>query len=189
MRATPSELRNDMLIRYQGEWQRILEFHHVSQGQMPALIRAKLKQLSTGEEREVRLRAGEEVELLTAARRPCDFLYQNEESFVFLNPETYDEVPFPATHFGAASRFLKPGAVAEGILAGDQLVNVELPHSLDITVKDTSDTISGEYSAKGWKIAIVETGARIEVPLFVHPEDVVKVNTKTGEYMERVHPT
>ncbi|HEY7126974.1 MAG TPA: elongation factor P [Ktedonobacterales bacterium] len=189
MRATPSELRNDMLIRYRGEWQRILEFHHVSQGQMQALIRAKLKQLSTGEEHEVRLRAGEVVELLPAEHRHCDFLYRDEDHFIFLNPATYDEVPFPAEHFGGASRFLKSGVVAEGILAGDQLVNVELPHSLDVTVKDTSDTISGEYSAKGWKTAIVETGARIEVPLFVQPEDVVKVNTRTGEYMERVHPS
>ena len=189
MRATPSELHNDMLIRYHGEWQRILEFHHVSQGQMHGLIRAKLKQLSTGEEHEVRLRAGEEVELLPAERRQCDFLYRDDDQFVFLNPETYDEVPFPAEHFGEASQFLKEGVEAAGILAGDQLVNVELPYSFDLTVKDTSDTISGEYTANGWKTAVVETGARIEVPLFVQPEDVVKVNTRTGEYMERVHST
>ena len=81
---------------------------------------------------------------------------------------------------------MKPGMVVEGILAGDELVSVSLPYSVELTVKETSDTISGAYSAHGWKMAIVETGARVEVPRFVEPGDLIKVNTKTGEYMERV---
>lgn len=186
MRATLSELRNDMLIYYQGEWYRILEFHHASPGQAHGLIRVKLKHLRTGEEREIRLRIGEEVELWSGEHRPCGCLYQDGADFVFLNPETYDEVSFPAARFGEAARFLKPGIVAEGILAGNELVNVDLPHSIDLTVKDTSDTISGEYSSHGWKAAIVETGARVDVPLFIKPGDVIKMNTKTGEYIERV---
>ncbi len=76
--------------------------------------------------------------------------------------------------------------MVEGVLAGDELVSVDLPHSVDLTVKDTSDTISGEYSSNGWKAAIVETGAKVDVPLFVKPSDVIKINTKTGAYIERV---
>ncbi len=186
MRATLSELRNDMLIRYEGEWYRILEFHHVCQGRALALIRVKAKHLRTGEERELRLRIGEEVELLEGESRPSRYLYQDEAQCVFLNPETYDEVPFPQERFGEAARFLKPGIVVEGVLAGDELVSVDLPHSVDLTVKDTSDTISGEYSSNGWKAAIVETGAKVDVPLFVKPSDVIKINTKTGAYIERV---
>ena len=186
MRATLSELRKDMLIRYEGEWYRILEFEHVSQGRERPSIRITLQHQGTSEEREIRLPVGEEVELLPGERRPCDFLYQDGDTFVFLNPATLDEVPFPPERLGEARRFLKPGMVVEGILAGDELVRVELPYSVELTVKETSDTISGAYSARGWKMAMVETGARVEVPRFVEPGDVIKVNTKTSEYIERV---
>ena len=186
MRATVSELRNDMLIHYEGEWYRILEFHHVCQGQAHGLIRVKARHLSTGEDRDLRLRTGEVVELWSGEHRPCGCLYEDGEQFVFLNPATYDEVPFPTTRFGEAAQLLKPGVVAEGILAGNELVGVDLPHSIDLAVRDTSDTIADEYTSNGRKAAIVETGARVEVPLFVKSGDVIKVNTRTGEYIERV---
>jgi translation elongation factor P/translation initiation factor 5A len=109
MRATPSELRNDMLLQYQGEWYRILEFYHGSKAQARAFIRAKLKHLRTGEEREIRLRAGEEIELVPGEHRPCDYLYPDGEDFVFLNPVTFEEVAFPPERFGEARRFLKRG--------------------------------------------------------------------------------
>ncbi len=186
MRATVSELRKDMLIRYEGDWYRILDFEHVSKGREAAFIRTQIKHPGTGEEKEIRLRVGEEVELVPGARRPCDYLYQDGEDMVFLNPESLDEVRFPAERFGEARRFLKPGMVVECILAGEELVGIELPYSVELTVKESSDTISGEYSARGKKMAILETGARVEVPLFVEPGDTIKVNTKTGEYIERV---
>ncbi len=185
MRATLSELRNDLLMRYQGEWYRILGFHHGSKAQAQAVIRTRLKRLKTGEEIEIRLRAGEEIELVAGEHRFCDYLYQDEENFVFLNPETFEEVAFPAQQFGEAARFLKPGITVEGILAGDELVSVDIPYSAVLQVKDTTDTISGE-SSHGQKLSILETGARVEVPLFVAPGDHIKVNTKTGEYIERV---
>ena len=186
MQATVSDLRKDMLIQYQGEWYRILEFEHVSKGREAAFIRTELKHLGTGEEKEIRLRVGEEIELLPGEHRPCDFLYTDDGNFVFLNPETFDEVPFPAERFGEAGRFLKPGIVCEGIVVGDQLLSVDVPYSVELTVKETADTISGEYSSRGKKMAILETDARVEVPLFVQPGDVVKINTRTGEYMERI---
>jgi elongation factor P len=177
-----------MLMRYQNDWHRILEFHHVSPGNTRAFIRIKLKQLRTGEEREIRLRAGEEVELLSGEHRPCDYLYQDGQNFLFLNPATYEEVAFPPERFGQAGRLLKPGVVVEGILAGDELVSVDLPNSFDLTVTDTSDTLSGEYTGRGRKMAIVETGVRVEAPLFVEPGDVIRINTRTGAYIERVQP-
>lgn len=186
MRAALSELRNDMLIHYEGDWYRILAFHHVCQGQAHGLIRVKARHLGTGEDREFRLRAGEEVDLWPAESRPSAYLYQDGEEFVFLNPATYDEVPVPRARFGEAAQLLRPGIMAEGILAGDRLVSVDLPHFVDLTVRQTSDTISGEYSSSGRKAAIVETGAKIDVPLFVKPGDVIKINTRTGEYSERV---
>lgn len=186
MRATLSELRKDMLIRYEGEWYRILEFEHVGRGREHPFIRTTLKHQDTGEERVIRLRVGEEVELLAGERRPCDFLYQDGDNFVFLNPATLEEAAFPTERLGEVRRFLKPGMVVEGILAGDELVSVELPYSVELTVKETSDTISGEYSGRGWKMVIVETGARVEAPRFIQPGDVIKINTKTGEYIERV---
>lgn len=186
MQVTISHLRKDMLIRYEGEWYRILDFEQVSRGRERPSIRIELQQEGTGEEREIRLPVGEEVELFPGERRPCDFLYQDGDQFVFLNPATLDEVPFPAERFGEARRLVKPGMVVEGILVGDELVSVSPPYSVELTVKETSDTISGAYSARGWKMAMVETGARVEVPRFVEPGDLIKVNTKTGEYIERV---
>jgi elongation factor P len=186
MRATPSELRNDMLMRYQGEWYRILEFHHGSKAQARAFIRARLQRLRTGEEKHIRLRAGQEIELVPGEHRFCDYLYQDGDNLVFLNPETFEEVPFPPERFGEAGQFLKPGIVVEGILAGNQLVSVDIPYSAVLQVQATADTISGEYSSHGQKISVLETGVRVEVPLFISPGDVIKVNTKTGEYIERV---
>lgn len=184
MRATLSELRNDLLMRYQGEWYRILEFHHTSKAQARAVIRTRLKCLRTGEEQEIRLRTGEEIELMPGEHRFCEYLYQDGEHCVFLNPETFEEVPFSPEQFGEARQFLKPGITVEGILAGNQLVSVDVPYSAVLQVKDTSDTISGESSHRQ-KMSILETGARVEVPLFVAPGDHIKVNTRTGEYIER----
>ena len=186
MPGTTSDIRNGLIIRYNGELQTIVEFHHVSPGNWRAFIRTKLKNLKTGRVQEVRLRSGEELDIVRLEHRSCQYLYQDGQDYIFMNTETYDQFPLPADLLGDGARFLKEGMVVEALFDGEQVVGVELPTFIPLEVTYTEQAVRGDTATNVLKAATVETGATVNVPLFVETGDVIKIDTRTGEYVERV---
>lgn len=183
---TTSEIRNGLIIRYNGELQSVVEFHHVSPGNWRAFIRTRLKNLRTGRVQEVHLRSGEEIDIVRVEHRSCQYLYQDGEEYIFMNTETYDQFPLPTDMLGDSAKFLQEGMVVEALFDGERVVGVELPTFINLEVTYTEQAVRGDTATNVLKAATVATGATVNVPLFVETGDIIKIDTRTGEYVERV---
>lgn len=186
--ATTAEFRNGMVIRLNGELYTITEFHHVSPGNWRAFVRTNLKNLKNGRTIEHRFRAGEEIDEVRVEHQNWQFLYVDGNDYVFMNTETYDQQPLPKERLGDAVRFLKEGDAVELLVDSETetIVAVELPNFLELRVESAEPGVRGDTANNVTKPATLETGAVVHVPLFVNPGDRVRVDTRTGKYIERV---
>ena len=186
MPGTTADIRNGLTIRYNGEIHTVTEFHHVSPGNWRAFVRAKLKNLKTGRVVEVRFRSGEELDVVRIEHRPCQYLYQDGQDYVFMNTETYDQFPLPAEMLGDTAQFLKEAMTVDALFEGEKVIGVDMPNFVNLEVTYTEPSVRGDTATNVLKAATVETGATINVPLFVETGDAIKIDTRTGEYVERV---
>lgn len=186
--GTTSDLRNGMVIRYNGELYQVVEFQHVSPGNWRAFVRMKLKGLTTGKVIEDRVRAGSDIEIVRIEHRPMQFLYPDGDSFVFMDNETFEQLSVTADMVGDNARFLKDNETAHLVFDDDTntLLGVELPTFVVMTVVETTTAVRGDTATDISKPATLETGAVINVPGFVNEGDLIKIDTRTGEYIERV---
>jgi elongation factor P len=186
MPGTTSDIRNGLTIRYNGEIHTITEFHHVSPGNWRAFIRAKLKNMKTGRVIEVRFRSGEELDIVRIEHRSSQYLYQDGTDYIFMNTETYDQFPLPTEMLGDTAQLLKEGMSVDVLFEGERVVGVDMPNFVNLEVTYTEPAVRGDTATNVLKAATVETGATVNVPLFVETGDVIKIDTRTGEYVERV---
>jgi elongation factor P len=184
--ATTAEFRTGMTIRLNGDLYTIVEFQHVNPGNWRAFVRTKLKSLKTGKVIENRFRAGEAVEIVRIDTREFQYLYRDGSAFVFMDKETYDQIPIESDLIGDGGKFIKEGVGAEIIFNGTEVIGVELPIVVDLKVTQTVPGIKGNTATGGSKPASVESGATVNVPLFINEGDTIRVDTRTGEYIERV---
>jgi len=184
--ATTADFRNGMVIRYNGELYTISEFHHVSPGNWRAFVRTRLKNLKNGRVIEQRFRAGEEIDEVRVEHQDWQFLYIDGNDYVFMNTESYDQQPIPKEMLGDAVRFLKEQDTVEMLVDNDTIISVELPNFLELTVESAEPGVRGDTANNVTKPATLETGAVVNVPLFVNPGDRVRIDTRTGQYVERV---
>ncbi len=184
--ATTSDFRNGLTILLDGEIWTIVEFLHVNPGKGTAFVRTKLKNLKTGRVIDRTFRSGEKVEDVRIERKTMQYLYQSEGQYVFMDTETYEQVPISEEMLGDKRLFLKEGQEVEVLFHGDTPVGVELPFFVELAVAKTEPGVRGDTASGGSKPATLETGAVIQVPLFINEGDILKVDTRTGEYIERV---
>lgn len=184
--ATTSDFRNGLTILLDGEIWTIVEFLHVNPGKGTAFVRTKLKNLQTGRVIDRTFRSGEKVEDVRIERKTMQYLYQSEGQYVFMDTETYEQVPISEEMLGDKRLFLKEGQEVEVLFHGEKPVGVELPFFVELAVAKTEPGVRGDTASGGSKPATLETGAVIQVPLFINEGDVLKVDTRTGEYIERV---
>lgn len=186
--GTTSDLRNGMVIRYNDELYQVVEFQHVAPGNWRAFVRVKLKNLQSGKVIEDRLRAGADINIVRIDRRPMQFLYRDGDDFVFMDSETYDQMPVAAAMVGEGARFLKENEPADLVFDSEkeQLLGVELPIFVTLAVAETTTAVRGDTATSVNKQATLETGAVIMVPGFINEGDVLKIDTRSGEYIERV---
>ncbi len=186
--TTTADFYNGMVIRYNNDLYTVTEFHHVSPGNWRAFVRANLKNLRTGRVIEQRFRAGEEIEAVRVEHQNWQFLYIDGDDYVFMNTETFDQQPIAKEMLGDAVRFLKEGDVVELLVDSDTdaIVAVELPNFLELTVESAEPGVKGDTATNVTKPATLETGAVINVPLFVNPGDKIRIDTRTGQYVSRV---
>lgn len=184
--VSTSDFRNGMVIRYNNELWTLTEFHHVSPGNWRAFVRTRLKNLRNGRVIEQRFRAGEDVDEVRVEHQNWQFLYIDGEDYVFMNTQTFDQQPIPKAMLGDAIKFLKEQDEVEMLVDGDNIIAVVLPNFLELTVESADLGVRGDTANNVTKPATLETGATIHVPLFVNPGDRVRIDTRTGQYVERV---
>lgn len=185
--ADTSDLRNGLIIVFKNNLFSVIEFQHVKPGKGGAFVRTKLKNLKTGQVLENTFRSGEGIEIVRVERRKYQFLYKESAGLVLMDQETYDQLTVAEDLFGEGGKFLKEGIEVEVLMDDkEQIINVELPIFVILRVAETEPGFKGDTATNTLKPATLETGAVINVPLFVDVDEIIKVDTRTSSYVERV---
>jgi elongation factor P len=184
--ATTADFRNGMTIVVDGDLYSIAEFLHVKPGKGGAFVRTKLKNVSTGRVIDRTFRAGETVEQARVDRREMQYLYRSAGQFFFMDTSTYEQIPVSEELVGDAVDYLVESTSLEVLFHNDQIIGLELPIFVELRVKETEPGVRGDTASGGSKPATLETGAVVQVPFFINVEDLVRVDTRKGIYVERV---
>jgi elongation factor P len=181
-----SDFRPGLVIKYNNELWTVTEFQHVNPGNWRAFVRTKLKNLKSGKVVENRFRAGEAIEIIRIERKEYQFLYHDGSGYVFMEKETYEQITVPEEQLGDAGKFLKDGESVDILFNGTDITGIEMPITVELKIVETVPGVRGDSANAGTKPAKVETGANVNVPLFLNEGDVIKIDTRTGDYIERV---
>jgi elongation factor P len=181
-----SDFRPGLVIKYNNDLWTVVEFQHVNPGNWRAFVRTKLKSLKSGKVIENRFRAGESIDIVRIERKEFQILYRDASGYVFMDKETYEQLTVDQDTIGEGARFLKDGESVDILMNGDEITGIELPITVDLKVTETVPGVKGDSANPGTKPATVETGATVDVPLFINEGDMIRVDTRTGEYIERV---
>lgn len=185
--AKASEVRTGNVLRFNGELVAVEEYIHRTPGNLRAFYQAKMRNLNTSKVVEYRFRPDEEVDIARVETSDYQYLYDDADYFVVMDEVTYEQFNIPKELFGEPARFLKDGmSVKVSFESGDAVI-AELPASVELEITYTEPAVKGDTSTTALKAATVETGVEIRVPLFINQGDVVKVDTRTGQYQERVN--
>jgi len=163
----------------------IVEFQHVKPGKGGAFVRTRLKNLKTGAVVDRTFRAGEKFDQAMVERRPMQFLYRDGDTVYLMDTQSYDQVEFDASGFEDEMKYVKENEIVTMMTIDGVPTGIEAPNFVKLAVSETDPGLRGDTATGGTKPAKLETGAVIQVPLFVSPGDVVKVDTRTGTYIER----
>ena len=186
MAVDTSQFRNGLKIELDGEPFSVIYFQHVKPGKGGAFVRTKVRNLKNGKVLERRFRAGERVELADVEERKMQYLYQDGEQLVFMDTQNYDQIPFSAEQVGDARKFLKENLEVDVLFWRGRPLNVELPSFITAQITQCEPGIKGDTASNVTKPATLETGAIVQVPLFVKEGETIRVDTRSGEYVERV---
>ena len=184
--ADTSDFRNGLIIKFKNDLYTITDFQHVKPGKGAAFVRTKLKNLKSGKVVENRFRAGESIETVRIDRKEFQFLYHDASGFVFMDKENYEQITVDRAAVGDGAKFLKDGESVDILFNGSEIMGIELPITVELKVVETVPGVRGDSANAGTKPAQVETGATVNVPLFINEGDLLKIDTRTGGYIERV---
>ena len=185
--ATTADFKNGLVLNIDGQLWTIIEFQHVKPGKGPAFVRTKLKNVLSGKVVDKTYNAGVKVETATVDRRDATYLYRDGSDFVFMDSEDYEQHPLPTSLVGEAANFLLEGMPVQIAFNEGSPLYLELPVTVELEVTHTEPGLQGDRSNAGTKPATLETGAEIQVPLFIEPNTKVKVDTRDGSYLGRVN--
>jgi elongation factor P len=185
MSVSTNDLKRGMTLDLDGTLFQVVEFQHVKPGKGGAFVRTKLRNLRTGAVIERTFNAGVNVGLAIVERKEMQFLYRDGNDFVFMDTGTYDQHPVPAAIVGDAASYLTEGSTAIVAMHGGNAIGVELPASVVLRVTKADPGVKGDRVSGALKAATLQTGLVVQVPLFVEEGDLVKVDTRSGEYLTR----
>lgn len=185
--ASTADFKNGLVIEYNHDLYAITEFQHVKPGKGPAFVRTKLKSLRTGKVIDNTFSAGHKVVTARVEKRPHQFLYKDDLGYHFMNAETFEQVAIQENLINAP-HLMKDGQEVDIMFHAEteSVLNVELPAYVELVVTYTEPGIKGDTATNASKPATLETGAEIQVPLFINQDDKIKVDTRTNSYGERV---
>ncbi|APA98130.1 elongation factor P [Nocardia seriolae] len=185
--ADTSDFKNGLVLKIDNNLQQIVEFQHVKPGKGPAFVRTKLKNVVSGKVVDKTFNAGVKVETATVDRRDMTYLYKDGEDFIFMDGETYDQIHLSETLLGRNAGFLLENMAVQIAMHEGEALFVELPVAIDVIVTHTEPGLQGDRSSAGTKPATVETGAEVQVPLFINQGDKLRIDTRDGSYISRVN--
>ena len=183
--ATANDLRRGMAINYNGDICVVLDSQHRTPGNLRAFVQATIRSIRTGKSSDVRFSSTEKIEPVPMITKKMEFSYKDGEDFVFTDPENYETVTLNADLVGDAKDYLVENAQITVTFVEEKAVSIEMPSSVILTVKDAPEGIRGDSANNVQKPITMETGITIQAPLFIKTGEKIKVDTRTGKYMER----
>lgn len=174
-----------MAINYNGEVTVVLDMQHRTPGNLRAFVQASLRSLRTGKTSDVRFSSTEKIEVVPMMTKKMEFSYKDGEDFVFSDPETYETVTLTAELVGDAKNYMIENGQVTMTFVDDKPVQIELPPSVILTVTDAPEGIRGDSANNVQKTITIETGITVQAPLFIKTGEKIKIDTRTGKYMER----
>jgi elongation factor P len=184
--VSTGDLKKGIVIELDGELWQILDYHHIKMGRGSAQVRIKLRNVKRGSTVEKTFQAGEKWPRASMEKRPVQFLYSDGNDYHFMELEQYEQFVLSAEQLGDAVNYLKDGISVDRTSYQGETIGIELPISIELAVVATEPGFAGDTATGARKAATVETGLVVQVPLFVNEGDVIRVDTRTGEYQTRV---
>ncbi|QBR13410.1 MULTISPECIES: elongation factor P [unclassified Sphingobacterium] len=181
-----SEVKSGNILRFNGELVAVEEYIHRTPGNLRAFYQARMRNVKTGKLVEYRFRTDEEVEIARVETNDYNYLYDDGEFFVVMDNSTYEQFNIPKQLFGDSARFLKEGMNVIVAFESEEPIMGQIPASVELEITYTEPAVKGDTSTNALKNATVETGVEIKVPLFINQGDKVRVDTRSGDYIERV---
>lgn len=182
-----NDFRTGITIELEGNLYTVVDFQHVKPGKGAAFVRSKLKNVKTGYSLEKTFRGGEKVMRAVVERRPMQFLYSSGEDYTFMDNENYEQITLSSEFIGDGTKWLKDSTQVSVLLHNDTPIGIDMPNFVDLKVVTTEPGFKGDTATGASKPATLETGAVINVPLFINEGDVLQIDTRTGEYLKRVN--
>ncbi len=180
------ELKKGATIELDGKLYSIMDYSHIKMGRGSAQVRIKFRDVRSGAIIEQTFQAGTKFNRARVERREMQYLYSDDQFYYFMNTETYEQIPVGAEKVGDANKYLKENDTCEVVLYGDEVIGVEMPITVELTVTETDPGFKGDTATGGTKPATLETGLVVQVPLFIEEGTRIRVNTDSGAYIERV---
>lgn len=183
--ASANDLRRGMAISYNSDVCVVLETQHRTPGNLRAFVQATLRSIRTGKSFEIRFSSTERVDVIPMMTRKMEFSYKDGEDFVFSDPENYETVTLTPEIVGDAKNYLVENTQVTVTFVEEKAVTIELPASVSLTVKDAPEGVRGDSATNVQKSVLLETGISVQAPLFIKTGEKLKIDTRTGKYMER----
>ncbi len=184
--VSAGDFRNGVTLEIEGQVVQVLEFQHVKPGKGAAFVRTKLKDIKNGGVVEKTFRPTEKFPQAHIERTEMQYLYNDGDFYNFMNTETFDQIALTQDQIGDALKFVKENEMVKMMSHAGQIFSVEPPLFVELEIIDTEPGFKGDTATGATKPAIVETGAQVNVPLFVNQGEVIQIDTRTGEYLKRV---
>ncbi|MDD3396286.1 MAG: elongation factor P [Acidaminococcaceae bacterium] len=180
-----NEFKTNVTVTIDGDAWQVVEFQHVKPGKGAAFVRAKMRNLCTGAVVERTFNAGERLPKAQIDRREMQYLYESDDKYVFMDNESYEQLELTKEQLGNAVNFLKENMDCKVMMYGTRILGIDLPNTVELTVVETEPGIKGDTATGGSKQAKMDTGYTVKVPLFINEGDVLRIDTRTGDYIER----
>lgn len=180
-----NDFKTGLTIEFDGDIWRVVDFQHVKPGKGAAFVRSKLKNLRTGGVQEKTFRAGEKVAKAQIDNRKMQYLYDDGTNHVFMDVNSYDQIEIPHQQIEAEMQYVLENTEVNVIMYGSEILGVDLPNTVTLTVAETEPNIKGDTSSGGGKPAVLETGLTVNVPFFINQGDKLVINTTDGSYVSR----
>lgn len=186
MMLKANDIRRGMVVTIDGTNFVVVDFAHHTPGNLRAMVQTKLKNMTSGVIIEKRLRSVDQIEVPYVETKEYEYLYSSGDEHVFMDTQTFDQISFPPDMIGASMQYLLPNSKVMVKYVDDKPVSVEIPQTVEMTITDTPPALKGATVTNQYKEATTETGLLIQVPPFIEPGERVRIDTRTGEYIERV---
>ncbi len=181
-----NDFHSGLTFEMEGDIFEVVEFQHVKPGKGAAFVRSKIKNLRSGAVTEKTFRAGEKMKRAHLERKEMSYLYRSGEEFYLMDLASYEQVALSEAQMEEAVKYLKENDSLTVVMHGEKIIGVELPYTVELEVRETEPGIKGDTAAGGSKPATLETGLMVQVPFFINIGDVLRIDTRSGAYIERV---